>query len=261
MKTISIGATGAAVLELQRALKRHGFHVAVDGEFGPKTDAAVGQFQLANDLLEDRIVGPKTWDALLKTQSKPASIHAENEARVALFHRCRGVLGPQRDVLFAAISDLGCQEEPFGSNDGPKIAHLVTNEGQSYRDYWQIAPGPALPWCAMAVSQWIKVGLDVSSWSQTPQGAWFGGVSQWQQWAKQNGCWSFDAKPGSIFIMGRAGSGSDAADSARAGHCGLVVGCTPISITTVEGNTGNKVASRERRSRDCIGFIEWWRAM
>lgn len=261
MRLIKLGATGAAVLELQRALKRHGFHVSVDGEFGPQTDAAVGQFQLANDLTEDRIVGPRTWGALLTTEAQPASIDAENEARMDLIRACRQVESPQRDVLFAAISDLGSQEEPFGSNDGPEIVHLVTNEGESYREYWQIEEGPALPWCAMAVSHWVKAGLNVGSWSQTPQKAWFGGVSQWREWAKMNGCWSYDPSPGAIFIMGRHGSGSDAAQSSRAGHCGLVVAATPISVTTIEGNTGNKVASRNRKNRDCAGFIEWWRAM
>tara|TARA_R110002020_G_scaffold25133_3_gene81901 strand:+ start:445 stop:1233 length:789 start_codon:yes stop_codon:yes gene_type:complete len=261
MKTVKIGHSGAAVVELQNALKRHGFYVAADGEFGPQTDAAVGQFQLSNDLAADRIVGPKTWTALLTTESRPASIEAENEARLALLYRCKHLKDPQRAALVAAISDLGAQEEPYGSNDGYEIAHLVTNEGQSYRDYWQIEPGDGLPWCAMAVSHWIKLGLGVKSWSQTPQGAWFGGVSQWQKWAKNNGCWSFEASAGSIFVMGRAGSGSDAGQSASAGHCGLVIGHTPISITTIEGNTANKVASRERKSRECVGFIEWWRGL
>jgi hypothetical protein len=261
MRTVRLGATGAAVFELQRSLKRHGFPVSIDGEFGPQTDAAVGQFQLSNDLHSDRIVGPRTWEHLLKSQNQLASIDAENEARMDLIKASKHLEQPQRDVLFAAISDLGCQEDPFGSNEGPEINHLVTNNGQSYRDYWQIEQGPPLPWCAMAVSHWIRQGIKAQSWSNTPHGAWFGGVSQWREWAKENGCWSYDPSPGSVFIMGRHGSGSDASQSTRAGHCGLVVSARPITITTIEGNTGNRVATKERRNRDCVGFVEWWRAL
>lgn len=56
------GSRGAAVKELQRLLGG----IAVDGIFGPKTEAAVKAYQRQYKLVIDGIVGPKTWAALLK---------------------------------------------------------------------------------------------------------------------------------------------------------------------------------------------------
>lgn len=62
--TVSEGSTGTAVRWLQYALTSRGFPVKVDGDFGPKTKAAVIGFQRAVGLTPDGIAGPKTWDAL-----------------------------------------------------------------------------------------------------------------------------------------------------------------------------------------------------
>jgi peptidoglycan hydrolase-like protein with peptidoglycan-binding domain len=58
------------VRTLQHLLRARGSSVAVDGIFGPRTDAAVGGFQqaLSTDFPEvvvDGIVGPVTWRALV----------------------------------------------------------------------------------------------------------------------------------------------------------------------------------------------------
>lgn len=58
------GARGAWVSTLQQKLNAKGYHLSVDGAFGPKTDAAVRAFQRSRGLVVDGIVGPKTWGAL-----------------------------------------------------------------------------------------------------------------------------------------------------------------------------------------------------
>lgn len=65
-KPLRRGAKGVTVRWLQRELVNHGYDILVDGDFGPKTAAAVRDFQFQNDLVVDEIVGKKTVAALLK---------------------------------------------------------------------------------------------------------------------------------------------------------------------------------------------------
>lgn len=60
------GSKGIGVRWLQRELVSHGFHLLVDGIFGPKTEHAVLDFQRAAGLKPDALVGPLTRNALLK---------------------------------------------------------------------------------------------------------------------------------------------------------------------------------------------------
>ena len=53
------------VRTLQHLLRARNHPVAVDGIFGPKTDAAVRGFQQALGITVDGIVGPVTWRALI----------------------------------------------------------------------------------------------------------------------------------------------------------------------------------------------------
>jgi hypothetical protein len=62
--TLRLGATGADVKALQALLVKGSAKLAVDGTFGPKTEAAVKDFQRKRKLAADGIVGPRTWAAL-----------------------------------------------------------------------------------------------------------------------------------------------------------------------------------------------------
>lgn len=63
--TLSQGSRGAAVTDLQTRLKAQGFNPGtIDGIFGSNTKAAVIAFQKSKGLVQDGIVGVKTWTAL-----------------------------------------------------------------------------------------------------------------------------------------------------------------------------------------------------
>lgn len=57
--TLRRGASGELVKHLQQKVG-----ASVDGDFGPKTEAAVRMFQRQKGMVPDGIVGPKTWAAM-----------------------------------------------------------------------------------------------------------------------------------------------------------------------------------------------------
>lgn len=79
------------VRTLQHLLRARGRNVAVDGIFGPLTDAAVRAFQQAKSLGVDGIVGPYTWGALIVEVRQGDSGDA--------------VRGVQEDFRFRNLSD------------------------------------------------------------------------------------------------------------------------------------------------------------
>lgn len=58
---LRMGQRGDAVAALQRSLRALGYHLIVDGDFGPATKRMVARFQADHDLAADGIVGPATW--------------------------------------------------------------------------------------------------------------------------------------------------------------------------------------------------------
>ena len=62
--TISAGAHGGAVTNVQFLLYVEGASVGIDGVFGPATTTAVQNFQRGFGLMVDGVVGPVTWAVL-----------------------------------------------------------------------------------------------------------------------------------------------------------------------------------------------------
>ena len=58
-------AVGSSVRALQAILAAAGHSTAVDGSFGPQTEASLKAYQKAKGLTVDGICGQKTWTSLL----------------------------------------------------------------------------------------------------------------------------------------------------------------------------------------------------
>ena len=72
------GDKGPYVVDLQVELINRGYDLGkwgADGKFGKMTQQAVMDFQRANRLSVDGIVGPSTWQALSDTPVKKVTVH------------------------------------------------------------------------------------------------------------------------------------------------------------------------------------------
>lgn len=64
--TLRKGSKGEWVLYLQNSLTRHGFKTINDGNYGRTTETTVKQFQKRHGLVPDGVVGPTTWNKIIK---------------------------------------------------------------------------------------------------------------------------------------------------------------------------------------------------
>jgi hypothetical protein len=94
------GSKGREVKELQDFL-----NITADGDFGPGTEKAVKKWQKDNGLVDDGIVGPKTWDAMgLATTDNSEQIYTtENGLEIEQYFLPKGeyITGPtKKEYLF-----------------------------------------------------------------------------------------------------------------------------------------------------------------
>jgi peptidoglycan hydrolase-like protein with peptidoglycan-binding domain len=96
------------VRPLQQLLRARGHAVAVDGIFGPQTEAAVKAFQGSRGLAADGIVGPQTWGRLVVQVKKGSTGDAVRGVQeVMKFHDQSDGEGPpvQIDGSFGPRTD------------------------------------------------------------------------------------------------------------------------------------------------------------
>jgi peptidoglycan hydrolase-like protein with peptidoglycan-binding domain len=117
------------VKTLQYLLRARGHSVAVDGIFGPQTDAAVRAFQQQKGLAVDGIVGPNTWGALIITVQKGSQGDAVRGVQEEFQFRnlsgnpgsglaVDGIFGPQTDAAVRGFQNALHQDIPSVTVDG-----------------------------------------------------------------------------------------------------------------------------------------------
>lgn len=268
--TLKVGDRGAEVRRCQQRLKALGAPITgIDGDFGPETETATRSFQTAVGLPSTGVIDAITHGHLLGLDAVNAPAPALEAERARLLGLAEPGLGalPEasrarvRGVVVEALRWFGLREIPRGSNGGPQVGALtagVVGSGQ-----------PLPPWCALAVSHWLRVGLGAATWAETPLGFRNAAALAFGRWGEQRQCLlpSDGAAPtGSIFVMYRHGSGSDdggarASSAARwegLGHTGLVLQDLGDSVLTLDGNISDMCWTARRSKRDLIGFVAWW---
>ncbi|MFY0571292.1 peptidoglycan-binding domain-containing protein [Archangium lansingense] len=153
--TLKQGATGASVTNLQKLLAQHGFNPgAADGQFGPKTAAAVKAFQSAKGLVADGVVGPKTW-AKLNGAAAPAPSAPGGSGPTLK----QGHSGAPVTALQNRLNQLGFNAGAADGQFGPKTTAAV-KAFQSAKGL--VADGVVGP------KTWSKLGITVSGTPTTP---------------------------------------------------------------------------------------------
>lgn len=199
--------------------------------FGPTTELAVKAFQAAHvdlqghRLDQDGVVGPMTLWALQHPAASAAPSFTAPGWRSDIDQEPFEV----RQILAAAVGEIGTREEPDGSNRGPRVDQYTGPEGLGQ------------PWCAYFVS-WC--------WSRREEGSPFGklgSVLKLKSWGDEHGRIVATPQPGDLFLIMR--------DHFH-GHCGLVALVNPNgTICTVEGNCSNAVRGLIRDTGSITAFV------
>lgn len=135
------------VQRIQHELARKGFDPGpIDGVWGRKTEKAVRAYQLANGLLADGIVGPKTSAALFGQALKPAPA---DEPAIPWFQEARRLIG---------VSEV------VGPGNNPTIIDWAKGSGIDYRS-------DDTPWCGLFVGHCVSTTLEEEKLPGNPLGA------------------------------------------------------------------------------------------
>ena len=130
------------VQAVQYLLRAHGISVKPDGDFGPRTEAAVKRFQRAHGLKADGNVGPRTWTKLIVPLEHNARGDAVRALQVMLADCYKiysqlnrrqidpfvptGVFGPKTQADVRNIQKVGGAHHIIGKVDAALWRYLVS---------------------------------------------------------------------------------------------------------------------------------------
>jgi peptidoglycan hydrolase-like protein with peptidoglycan-binding domain len=131
--TLSMGASGSAVTEMQKDLTAAGFSTSgTDGKFGPNTLAALKRFQAAHGLTADGVCGPKSWAALTSGASfTPAPAPAPSAGTPVLREGASGAAVIQLQTLLNKAGMGVSVDGQFGPNTESAVIRYQSSRGLS----------------------------------------------------------------------------------------------------------------------------------
>jgi hypothetical protein len=125
MKTLKLYSKGTEVIYLQQLLRKKGYSIIDDGDFGKLTLDAVIDFQKSCGLVTDGIVGDKTWTKLLD-DNEPKEILTELD-----YIECAQLLGVEVAIIKAVKEVESGNIGGFFKSGHPTIlfeGHIFWNE-------------------------------------------------------------------------------------------------------------------------------------
>lgn len=126
-RQISYGARGDDVTDLQKRLNQDGYNLAEDGIYGSNTQAAVKDYQKKQGLVQDGIVGNKTWSALDGTGVREDGLYSG------------GGTNAQSTTDAPAKKSAGATAQP--ASTGYQQSDTVAQAQQMLHDYMAQKPG------------------------------------------------------------------------------------------------------------------------
>lgn len=124
-------STGDRVTQVQIALVAAGYELNVDGRYGPRTQAAVRDFQSRHGLEVDGIAGPQTQSALgIGTDAGPPATAPSTSAPAA----------PSSSAGVTPGQPVECTAAAIGADVGREVAAITGCRGG-----WAIGPEPCSP--------------------------------------------------------------------------------------------------------------------
>jgi len=215
-----IGRKGRKVRFIQGLLYLHGYHIAIDGVFGPATDLALREFQRKEGLTVDGVVFQITFKNLIRPMLNAMADIPQK--------------GKTLGEMVVATAEQHLKELPRevgGQNCGPWVnLYMNGNEGANW------------PWCAGFVSFILRqassnMGIPLPIKTSYSCDSLAASAKEKKVFLSEN-----DVKrgkqitPGSIFLCRRT--------STDWVHTGIVIGVDSNVFYTIEGNT-NDEGSRE----------------
>lgn len=210
MKLLRIGSRGSEVKALQsslnKRLKAYDTQLKVDGIYGPRTAAAVRQFQSLANIGIDGIFGPETRNAL----DGPISKKTSKRPSVATGTKSKKWM----KVAYEEVD----QKEIEGAKHNPRIIKYHSTTTLK-------ATTDETPWCASFVN-WVLKSAGI-------EGTNSAAAASWLDWGKTS-----EAREGAIVVIKRKDDG-DAATSGN--HVGFLVNETGKHYIILGGNQSNRV--------------------